>query len=246
MLLVIPKELTIELFDRLRDVPRLSVAQNSSSKCHNCRCDIKSMPIFIQFGWLEFCSYVCVQVFIVTNEQNCVICTEDCDFYCSNAGAYVIGNQLHLFCAERCARTFFALMQCCKFCQCILDIEHRESQFCQAECEQRFNQLYETPPPPLTQNGKNYCCECRINKSTSIRLSFAGDIFEFCSFSCYFYRTLLCGLFPGKIVVSFDCLHFMWMNCIFFFGQNNAPFAKCISSTMTTQTICIGFVTTPN
>lgn len=188
---------TAEILERLSTAPKLQRTFNSSTtaKCDHCRTNIESKSTIVQWEWLKFCRTNCFESFILKHNHGCVMCSKDCDFYFEHsavASAHVYGNRLYLFCSNHCSTVFFDLAPFCQYCRRIFD-PTMSTGFCHAICQQKFDALYAT-----SSTAKQICCvECSLTTNASIRLSFGGSIYGFCSHRCYFYRTLVCALFPG-------------------------------------------------
>lgn len=200
-------EITPELLERLTTAPRLQ-PRDYASKCHRCRDDFKSDRSTVQWEILEFCNIGCYTSFTLSyNHLNCTMCSSDYDPYCNVVCTHVVGNRLHLFCSVDCAKAFFSLPIFCQFCRSTIDPENDLKGFCQEECRRRYDQLYVTPTTEVKE-----CTQCRLvkegNITRNITLLFADKAFSFCSFPCYFYRALSCGMFPGKskIIIGIELL----------------------------------------
>lgn len=167
--------------------------------CAHCQGSLESNAKITQWEWLEFCDAECFQSFILKHiHAGCTICSTDCDFYCRPLSAHIYGNRLYLFCTDQCAMVFFNAVTFCKFCRRVpMDPAKMLSNgFCQKICQQKFDALY-TTIKASPETNQICCIECSSTVYSNIRLSFAGSVYEFCSFRCYFYRTLQCELFPG-------------------------------------------------
>lgn len=188
-----------KVLERLLAAPKFRSTYDSSGimKCGNCQSNMDTEKTIIQWEWLEFCNFQCFQSFILKySHLGCTMCSEDCDFYCGLLKAHAFGNRLYFFCSDQCATVFFNSATFCKFCRRISDPAKMMNGFCQAVCQQKFDALYMTVASSTPT--KQICCiECNSTTNLNIRLSFAGSIHGFCSYQCYFYRTLQCELFPG-------------------------------------------------
>lgn len=187
-----------EILERLLTAPKFRTTYNSlgTMRCVHCQCSMESNTTIIQWEWLRFCNSMCFQSFISkTSVQACPICSNDCDFYCELPCANVYGNRLYVFCSEECTKKFFNLAPFCQYCRQIVDPEKMlNDSFCHAICQQKFDAFYDETSSTI----KEICCiECSLATNANIRLLYAGRIYGFCSHRCYFYRTLLCALFPG-------------------------------------------------
>lgn len=186
-----------EIFKRLLTAPKLQqeFISSESAKCNRCQCNMESKSAIVQWEWLEFCSLVCLEIFITKHNHGCVICLNDCDFYNeTNVSAHVYGNQLYTFCSGLCAKKFSNVAPFCQYCRRVVDPALMLNGFCHRICQQKFDALYAT----RSSNINQICCiECSLITNATISLSFAGRMYGFCSHRCYFYRTLVCALFPG-------------------------------------------------
>lgn len=198
--------ITPELLARLTTTPKIQPRCSTSNCCH-CHSDIQRLQSIVQWECLEFCSISCYEGFILSNNYNCVVCTADYDAYCNVVSTHVVGDRLYLFCSQRCANIFFSHMKFCKFCRNAIDPTNHLNEFCQKQCQSRYDHLY-----GVGTIVEYPCAQCRLQRKINITLSFADDIFGFCSHACYFYQTLLCGIFPGES--HFELTYTRWKEVI--------------------------------
>lgn len=202
-------EITPELLLRLAATPKIQSCC-STSKCWYCNSDIQHVQSIVHWEYLEFCSTTCYEGFILSNNHNCVLCTADYDAYCNVVSTYIVGNRLYLFCSEQCAYIYFDFMKFCKFCRNVIDPTNHLNEFCEKQCQSLYDQLY-----GLTTIAEHPCAQCGLQKEINITLSIAKRVFGFCSHSCYFYQTLLWGIYPGEISYHFQLIFILNWN---FFG----------------------------
>lgn len=187
-------KITLKILTRLTTAPIFQPLSYASKCCH-CRCDIRLVECVVQWEFLEFCSITCYEGFILSNNYNCALCTADYDAYNHVVSTCIVGNRLYLFCSEHCAKDFFSLNLFCKFCRSIsASANHNFNGFCQIECQRRFHQLYET-----SKNEEILCSQCQLNKVINRKLLIGSELFKFCSHSCFFYQTVICGIVPGAL-----------------------------------------------
>lgn len=184
------------MLERLFTAPKLPTTNNSSEtvNCSHCLNKVKPNSTVIQWEWLAFCDTTCFESFILKNNHGCVMCSKECDLYCELSSVHVHGNRFYLFCSDQCAKVFFDVVPFCRYCRRICDPIKMIDGFCHAMCQQKFDTLYATSVSTV----KQICCiECTMTTNPNVWLSFAGRDYGFCSYRCYFYRTLQCQLFPG-------------------------------------------------
>lgn len=193
-------DLTQDNLERLRAAPKLQV-HNYASKCSRCQCQFKLSQSVIQWAFLEFCNTSCFESFVFSNYNQCYLCAQSYDAYLVTC--LHIGNQLYYFCSDSCEKTswktFAELMIFCKFCRNLISsLSNKINGFCSADCQHRFDRLYS-----VQSTTKKPCHQCHSSKVVTITLLSGDTIYEFCSFSCYFYEKITSGLYPGALTKNY-------------------------------------------
>lgn len=160
--------------------------------CSRCFTEIKPKELHLRIDSMDFCNRFCYTEFLKDANINCCAsCKTNINDSAIDVNLQRAGNDLVNFCSQVCSDAYLEVGNRCKFCQTKCS---SESNFCSNKCQVVWNKLY-----GVRGNFKTFCTECNHYKFAEVSLLYDKDVYEFCSFACFFYLKTYAAVFPGKL-----------------------------------------------
>lgn len=176
--------------DGLITAPKLP-EPDCTLECNHCKRKLQPNAPFLQWEFLAFCSAYCYEMCMYSGNYECAMCAKDCNSHYV-IYAQIIGDQLNHFCSKDCENDFFELMKFCRFCRSLIAINAGD--FCGLDCRNKFNQIN---IGTKENTVKRTCHQCRSQTIANISLTIDEIVHHYCSFACFFYEKMFCGIVSG-------------------------------------------------
>lgn len=168
-------------------------------KCGGCNSAIVNAEPFLRWYTNEFCGTECFGRFI---ETNIGLCCHACDSIIGKTKLCIytecIENELRHFCSRRCKDSYMQTHKLCEYCQKILiepsTCEEATKRFCSTDCEEKHQKMHGI----IRKGVVKPCTDCGASKPVLVDFDYNGQLYSYCSYSCFFFLKFSCGIYAGK------------------------------------------------
>lgn len=175
-------------------------------KCTECVRQIMAGESVLRWQTMNFCSKNCLFDHMLEMQDNglkCAKCRAPSRIDILGDLVCRIGKDTLFFCSGHCKAEFVRDLHLCEFClERMANDDDVDKRFCSERCAADFEKLYAVEKIPITGE----CTDCEAITSLPIQLMYAGKVYGFCSFRCFFFLKYSCGIYAGNHRIIVSCL----------------------------------------